>query len=320
MKMNFSEVDGHVLHGLLEDASGDIVLRVDENGFIVQASDNAADLGVDSSALLFMPHICDLTNRHYFERVERYVSKALNGHEQGGWVEFPVVANRDHDEKEVGPPELSQRWYTLSLRLIEHSEAEPARAIGLMRSIQQRRSLEGELNACALTDPLTGLANRHLFCASIRRRLKQGHQASLAVLSIDRLRAIFMQYGQRTVDEIQWGFARFLEAMVQDDQELAQLDEARFGVVLPETKARDAREWVDDLLKTFASLAMPSSAKAPQLTASAGVTPVEVSLDWTLRQAELGLVIAQAGGGMRVGMCGRGGAGAADWSGSQRSA
>ena len=60
----------------------------------------------------------------------------------------------------------------------------------------------------------------------------------------------------------------------------------------------------EDVIATFAALAAPASAKAPQLTASAGLARVECTVDWTLREAELGLVLARAGGGRRVAVAG----------------
>ena len=71
-----------------------------------------------------------------------------------------------------------------------------------------------------------------------------------------------------------------------------------------ETDSRAAREWADAVIETFAGLAAPASAKAPQLTASAGIARVECTVDWTLRQAELGLVLARAGGGRQVAVAG----------------
>ncbi|PKP86519.1 MAG: hypothetical protein CVT77_19435 [Alphaproteobacteria bacterium HGW-Alphaproteobacteria-16] len=99
-----------------------------------------------------------------------------------------------------------------------------------------------------------------------------------------------------------WGFARFLETMALAEYEIAQLDGERFGVLLPDMKLRHAREWVEDVVQTFSALAAPASAKAPQLTASAGLARVECTVDWTLREAELGLVLARAGGGRQVAM------------------
>jgi diguanylate cyclase (GGDEF)-like protein len=177
-------------------------------------------------------------------------------------------------------------------------------ALCLMRSVQQVRSLEGELHARAVTDPLTGLANRQAFCASLRRHLARGGGQMVAVFAVDGMRALLMRYGQRTADEVLWGFAKFLETMALPGHELAQLDGERFAVLLPEMTSRGARDWAEDVVSTFAGLAAPASAKAPQLTASAGLARVECTVDWTLREAELGLVLARAGGGRQVAVSG----------------
>lgn len=192
-----------------------------------------------------------------------------------------------------------QRWYALSLRPMCDKTGTPDGAMCLMRSVQQVRSLEGELHARAVTDPLTGLANRQAFCASLRRHLAKGGGQMIAVFAVDAMRALLMRYGQRTADEVLWGFAKFLETMALPGHELAQLDGERFAVLLPEMTSRGAREWAEDVVTTFAGLAAPVSAKAPQLSASAGLARVECTVDWTLREAELGLVLARAGGGGR---------------------
>ncbi|MFY8047357.1 MAG: diguanylate cyclase domain-containing protein, partial [Erythrobacter sp.] len=103
-------------------------------------------------------------------------------------------------------------------------------------------------------------------------------------------------------------FAKFLETMAQTPitpgHELAQLDGERFGVLLPAISQCAAREWAEDVVQTFSTLAAPASAKAPQLSASAGLARVECTVDWTLREAELGLVLARAGGGRQVAVAG----------------
>ena len=126
----------------------------------------------------------------------------------------------------------------------------------------------------------------------------------IAVFAVDAMRALLMRYGQRTADEVLWGFAKFLETMALPGHELAQLDGERFAVLLPEMTSRGAREWAEDVVTTFAGLAAPVSAKAPQLSASAGLARVECTVDWTLREAELGLVLARAGGGKQVAIAG----------------
>ncbi|MEM6908623.1 MAG: GGDEF domain-containing protein [Pseudomonadota bacterium] len=304
MDMGLSALEGRVLHGLLEEASGDIVIKLDEAGFILHASANVVQLGEDLTSRLLMPHISDLAEVGHGELVNDYAQQVLTGLSEGGSVEFPVVTCAS-DEGCL--PAACRRWYALSLRPIIDEPGNPdgkiIGALGLLRSVQHLRLLEGELHARAVTDPLTGLANRHAFCASLRRQLAHGSGRVVVVFAVDRMRAMFLQYGQRTADEILWGFAKFLETMTQPNYELAQLDNERFGVMLSDMTLMTAREWAEEVLQIFSALAIPSSAKAPQLSASAGLAKLEHTVDWTLRQAELALVMARAGGGMQVGQC-----------------
>lgn len=301
MKIGLSEVEGHVLHGLLEEASGDIVIRLDTRGFIIHASANIAELGLDTTAALLLPHITDLAEREHAAFVGENVARVLGGCTPSGWIEFPVVSWAERDTSRAAD---CPRWYALNLMPMRDAQGTPDGALCLMRSVQQVRSLEGELHARAVTDPLTGLSNRPAFCASLRRHLARGGGQMVAVFAVDAMRALLLRYGQRTADEVLWGFAKFLETMALPGNELAQLDGERFAVLLPEMTAQTARNWAKDVVTTFAGLTAPASAKAPQLTASAGLARVECTVDWTLREAELGLVLARAGGGGQVALAG----------------
>jgi diguanylate cyclase len=304
MKIGLNDVDNTALHGLIAESSGDIVVRLDRRGFILHASANIAELGLDWVAALLPPHITDLAERDHATFLADHIAIALAGRVPGGWIEFPVIAAPANPASDNPGEGRLRRWYGLSLRPLLDADGTPDGALCLMRSVQQVRSLEGELHARAVTDPLTGLANRQAFCASLRRYLAKGGGQMVAVFAVDAMRALLLRYGQRTADEVQWGFAKFLETMAQTlttpGHELAQLDSERFGVLLPDMTARAARAWADDVVATFAGLAAPASAKAPQLSASAGLARVECTVDWTLREAELGLVLARAGGGRQV--------------------
>ncbi len=310
MKIGLSDVEGRVLHGLIEEASGDIVIRLDRRGFVIHASGNVADLGFDFDTTLLPPHITDLADADHAAVLGEHVGAVLAGEARPGWIEFPANLQPEGFEPSSGVPQ-PRRWFAISLRPMHDTSDRgdtPDGALCLMRSVQRLRLLEGELYNRAITDPLTGLSNRQAFCASLRRHLASGGGQMVAVFAVDGMRALLMQYGQRTADEVLWGFAKFLETMALPDHELAQLDGERFGVLLPAMSLRAAREWAEDVVQTFSALAAPASAKAPQLTASAGIARVECTVDWTLREAELGLVLARAGGGRQVGLAGHRGA------------
>lgn len=306
MKIGLNDVEGRVLHGLIEEAAGDIVIRLDRRGFINHASGNIAELGFDFAEALLLPHITDLAEADYAGVLGEHVGAVLDGAASAEWIEFPVrcIASPECD----GNPQ-ARRWYTLNLRPMIESDGTIDGAMCLMRSVQRLRLLEGELYSRAVTDPLTGLANRQAFCASLRRHLAGGGGQMVALFAVDAMRALLLRYGQRTADEVIWGFAKFLETMAQTlttpDHELAQLDGERFGVLLPAMSLRAARDWAEDVVQTFAALAVPTSTRTPQLTASAGLARVECTVDWTLREAELGLVLARAGGGRQVAVAGQ---------------
>jgi diguanylate cyclase (GGDEF)-like protein len=316
MYMGLSKADGVALRGLLEMATDDIVVRIDPSGFIEAASPNIARLGHDLSQLLFKPHLADLAHPHHAPDLKKRIESVLSGAPDDNglveWYEFRAGGEGASDDgaavgdgpDEGGPDESGrmqvERWLALSLRALVPGEGDVQGAMGLLRSIDHKRALEGEAHARAHVDPLTGLANRHAFCAALDRHLAAGSDGVLAMFEIDRMRAVFMQYGQRTGDEIVWGFARFLETMVNEQFELAQFAGERFCIILKGLSPRASRRWAEEVLKTFASLALTTSSRIPRLGASAGLAPIERSVDATLREAELALVMARARGGMRV--------------------
>ncbi len=302
--MCFYNAESCALHGLGTDESDDIVIRLDTNGFIDWASSNASALGFDFASLLLMPHISDLAQPEFADEIAAYCTQVLEGDRQGGWLEFPLP-EREMDD---GEGRLVPNWYALSLRAISEGTGAVQGAMGLLRSAQHKHALAQDISAQASSEPVTGLANRKTFCAALTRLIGSPSSDNvkpnaLAVFAIDGMRAIFMQHGQSTADEIRWGFSRFLETMATPTCQIAQLDEERVGVVIEGMPLRDAREWAGGVIRTFAELTIPSRGRAPELTASAGLARLEVSADWTMRQAELGLVMARAGGGGQTSVC-----------------
>jgi len=304
MQTRMSLAEGAALHGILEEATGDIIVRIDGQGFIETASSNIAEIGYDLSQLLLKPHLADLADPAHTGVLKDRVDLVLSGkaieNPSVDWLEFPIDHKQTDDSHEFSP---HSAWYALSLRALTDDDGAVSGAMGLLRSIERKRALEGEVHSRALVDPLTGLANRHAFCAVLRRQLASGSEGAIAIFEIDRMRAVFMQYGQRTADEIIWGFAKFLETMTGEEYDLAQFDGERFCVILSSLSRKLSRAWAEDVLDTFANLTLTTSSRSPRLSASAGLATIEGSVDATLRQAELALVMARARGGMQVAEC-----------------
>lgn len=304
------------------DPADDILIRLDSSGFVVNASSNAGRLGLDLDALLLLPHIADFCCADHQIEVARYFDRVIKGEGAGVGVEFPIVAHwlyqggpldvskgNERNGYEDSNPEASdqapfQQWYTLSLTRIESELPQAPGALGTLRAIQTRPDdVSPAIATQPAADSITGLSDRREFIRKLTHSIAMVETQSAAIFAIDSMRAIFMQYGQGTADEVRWGFARFLEAVSEPPQFLAQIDEERFGVLLPDMTMREAREWAADALQMFAGLTAPTSGRNSELTASAGIASVQTSAEWTLRQAELGLIMARAGGGMQTGVC-----------------
>lgn len=306
MKMELSPAQGRVLHGLLEDSAGDIVLAIDAKGFIAHASSNIERIGVGISAMLLPPRLPDLAQREFGHAIEDFLDRVMRGERVRQWIEFPIGCGASGPESDDQPIEdgSSDAWFALSLRRVaEGGQREPG-AVGLLRSVDKVRRLEDEVFSRSLTDPLTGLVNRQVFYTCVRSELASGAGGTVVLFAIDSLRSLFLQYGQQAADEVQWAFSKFLESFSRPGFELAQIDGERFAVLLPGLSPRSARAWAEEVLRTLSALAVPMSSRSPQLSASAGLARIERSADWTLRQAEVALVMAQAGGGMKVSQCG----------------
>ena len=297
MDIGLSATEGTVLHGLLAEAAGDIVIKLDERGFIEHASPNIAALGIDLTQFLFHPHIADLACATYSQDLRHHIDAVLANETTQRAFEFPLAQSDEQSRSE-------RQWHELSLRSVQNDDGSYGGAIGLLRSVDQRRVLENELHASTTTDALTGLGNSKAFSSKLRRVFKAPGNHVLAMFEVDRFKAILLQYGRSAADEILWAFAQFLRAMAQEGQELAHLDSGRFGVILPHMSTQEAQIWCDDVLETFAALAIGSTAREPRLSASVGITALENSVDQAFKHAELALVMARASGGMRVGISG----------------
>ena len=212
-------------------------------------------------------------------------------------VELPLRERNEADQ----PP--SQEWYSLALVRVEADVKGTYGALGTLRRVESRHPDGRSLAPQAAIDSVTGLSGRRGFTGRLTRSIALSETDSVALFAIDGMKAIYMNYGQSTADEVRWGFARFLEAVTQADQYLAQIDDERFGVILPGMAPKEARRWATDALQLFAGLTVSPAGRGSELTASAGIARAQRCAEWTMRQAELGLIMARSAGGMQAGYC-----------------
>lgn len=290
----FSAQDGTVLQEMLAESASSVIVKTDMNGFIEDASPGLGSLGLCLKDTLFKPHLADLAMVSHAEALRKFHKQVLAAGRSIGSIEFPV------DRLEEPPS-----WFSLSLRPAPTMPKSGEGALGLLRSIDQQRSLERKLASASMTDMTTGLANSRAFHAMLAQLLSHKGEGAVVAFEIDRLASLKLKFGHTVADEILWAFGRFLENMLDGNNVLARLDGDRFAVLLPGTDSESAIGFASETIETFTEISGGSPKSHMRLSASAGIATLTGSLDAVLVSAERALVVARALGGGRAEICGQ---------------
>lgn len=288
MGVEFTLRERSALFRLLADNSQDIILKTDRGGFIVHASPAIAQLGIVLPDMLIGPHIGDLVHPASADSIRTEHEAALAGRSTGQWIELQARSSR--------------RWFEMQMRWLADDTGEIYGTLGLMRSIEERRSLEERLFAAAMTDPLTSLTNRRAFTAMLQHLVDEAVGGCLALFEIDHLKAINLQYGHSTGDEVLVAFADLLRSLVRSHDIISRVGGSRLGVLFPHADAGEAETICQRIIGTLSQVSQPAAASEPSITASAGVARIAGTLDDTMKRAEMALFFARTNGRNRLAM------------------
>lgn len=138
--------------------------------------------------------------------------------------------------------DLATRTSTMALR-----SAQLAR--DLADSSRHVDALQHELRSVkvqALTDSLTGLANRRMFDETLRRRLTEAHNdhtdLCLALCDIDHFKRTNDKWGHSVGDQVIQFIAKELRRNAREDWLVARYGGEEFAIVMPRTSLAQARE------------------------------------------------------------------------------
>jgi len=158
----------------------------------------------------------------------------------------------DHDstiegfEVEHEFPDVGLKTFLLNARRIRDS-GDPTDTILLaMEDISERKQYEKELRRLALTDPLTGLANRTRFREALSDTLKLVRRfeigMSLLVVDMDGFKRVNDTYGHPVGDVVLKNVARILADGVREVDTVARLGGDEFAVILQGVARNDDAE------------------------------------------------------------------------------
>jgi len=167
--------------------------------------------------------------------------------------------------------------------------------------------LHGLVKAQAVTDELTGLANRRRFMEFVQLELKRAERfqspLGLLLVDLDDFKLVNDRFGHGTGDEVLRALSDVFRESLRDVDLAARLGGEEFAVLLPETDYSGAAGVAERLRASLASLELQDpDGQGFGVTASFGVAvyPEAQSVDELLRTADAALYRAKAEGKNRV--------------------
>ncbi len=171
-----------------------------------------------------------------------------------------------------------------------------------------RSTLEG-IRAEALTDGLTGLANRKSFdgrlAAAAREATEEGHELSLVFGDVDHFKSFNDTWGHQTGDQVLRVVAASLSENVKGRDTAARYGGEEFAVILPQTSLQNARILAEQIRQSVESKKVVKKSTGEALgtiTISLGVATYRAGepVDELLRRADACLYAAKRAGRNRV--------------------
>jgi diguanylate cyclase (GGDEF)-like protein len=166
--------------------------------------------------------------------------------------------------------------------------------------------LHGIVKRQAVTDELTGLANRRSFRESLDTELLRaerfGNGLALIVADLDDFKDVNDRFGHQAGDEVLRAFSEVLQGRIRGIDLAARLGGEEFAILLPETDALGAEALAENLRMAVAELAVAVGVDEVRITASFGVAafPESHSADELMTAADLALYSAKRHGKDRV--------------------
>lgn len=277
---NISPSECSALYELVADSPRDTVVTTDRHGRVVHASAGCAGLGLAFAGDPVGRHLLELLHPACAEQVLAEHAAAIAGRRGSGWIEVLATV-----------PGGREAWLEMKLG----PRPEGLGALGILRSIEDRRMLEDRLFVAAMTDPLTRLTNREAFTRMLDHLVESGRAGHIALFDLDHFRRLNLRHGHSGGDRVLIAFAGLLRTLLRADDILSRVGGGTFGVLLPEASEDQALRACERVIASIGELE-DGAGPDRMISASAGLARFAGSADATLRNAELALIAAKARG------------------------
>jgi len=157
-----------------------------------------------------------------------------------------------------------------------------------------------EISFFANKDPLTGLNNRRSFYKNANTIFEQiihsSSEGFIAMIDIDYFKVVNDTYGHDIGDVVLKAVAKQIEEIQTEKCVSARFGGEEFVIVFPKTTSEEAKERVNELIKSFSEKVFYHNGISFSVTFSAGVFMIEnefVTEDEALKNADLSLYEAK---------------------------
>lgn len=285
MGVHFVPRGDSVLLRLWAGVSSEIALACDRQGRIT-------DLRGPLPSGVVGRILWDLAPANQRERLREVFASAVARDCTSEWAELAVRG-----------PDGRREWYELRVDPVALGPDHSLGAICLLRSIAERRRLEREAFAAAMTDPLTGFTNRTAFMAMLAHLAEQGSAGALALVDLDRFRAFNLRHGHAAGDRLLVSFAGLLRQVTRPEHILSRTDGETFAIIMPGADLDEARVTAGAITGALAEVGLGARRGELPFTASIGLGLLGPDSDLCLRSVELAVTDAKARGRARIGLC-----------------
>jgi len=185
-------------------------------------------------------------------------------------------------------------WIEINPReMHESADAEAEEAVIVMRDVTERKLLEEKLSRQAMTDGLTGVANRRAFDEALerewKRTLRHGTQISLLLLDIDHFKPFNDQYGHQVGDDSLRAVAQAAAGLVRGTDLVARYGGEEFAIILPQEDVAGAWETAEKVRSAIEALRIAHSGNPEGggwVTVSIGAATALARAGGTMRMPE----------------------------------
>jgi diguanylate cyclase (GGDEF)-like protein/PAS domain S-box-containing protein len=191
-------------------------------------------------------------------------------------------------------------WMEGNARLVrDPATGEPQEFVVIMRDITERKKFEEKLSTMALTDGLTGIANRRAFDKALKsewmRTLREGSEVSLLLLDIDHFKLFNDRYGHLVGDDCLRAVAATVSGAVRASDLVARYGGEEIAVILPSTLIAGAVEVAEKVRCAVEALRLCHEGNPEGgggVTVSVGVATALARVGGTMRMPESLLLAA----------------------------